>query len=137
MTMELIPLATFTAELDTPMVLEGTPAGSRWIFEVLSGTVDGDRLQANVKGRAGADWFILGPEGIGTLDVRFLLETHDGALVFVQYNGRTDIANGGTVYVAPRFETGDERYRWLNAIQAVGKGQLVGSTLTYELYELR
>ena len=25
--------------------------------------------------------------------------------------------------MAPKFETSDERYTWLNAVQAVGKGQ--------------
>jgi Protein of unknown function (DUF3237) len=46
--------------------------------------------------------------------------------IFVQYQGRADLSRGLqlplTVYVAPRFETGDERYAWLNRIQAVGKG---------------
>jgi hypothetical protein len=59
-------------------------------------------------------------------------------LVFVQYNGRVDITGGGSpIYMAPRFATGDERYRWLNLIQAVGTGTLEGTTLTYELYEAR
>jgi hypothetical protein len=39
--------------------------------------------------------------------------------------------------VTPRFETGDVRYAWLNRIQAVGKGNLEGSRLTYDWYELR
>ncbi len=38
---------------------------------------------------------------------------------------------------APRFDTGDERYGWLNKIQAVANGSLDGTTLTYEVYELR
>jgi hypothetical protein len=43
------------------------------------------------------------------------------------------------VYAAPRFETGDERYRWLNGIQAVQKGRLDPETLqiTYRTYEVR
>jgi hypothetical protein len=41
------------------------------------------------------------------------------------------------VYATPRFETGDERYRWLNRIQAVGKGAFDGTTLAYQVYELR
>ena len=65
------------------------------------------------------------------------METDDGALVFVQYHGRVDVGAGGPTYATPRFETGDDRYRWLNKIQAVGKGILDGNTLTYELYELR
>ena len=43
-----------------------------------------------------------------------------------------------TAYVAPRFETGDERYAWLNGIQAVGKGILYENlSLDYEWYEVR
>jgi hypothetical protein len=41
------------------------------------------------------------------------------------------------VYAAPLFETGDERYAWLNRIQAVAKGTLDGPTLTYEIAEMR
>ena len=41
------------------------------------------------------------------------------------------------VYIAPRFDTGDDRYRWLNGVQAVGKGRFDGRTLTYELCEVR
>ncbi len=41
------------------------------------------------------------------------------------------------IYTAPTFETGDERHAWLNVIQAVAKGDLRGSDLTYELYEVR
>ena len=139
MTLELVPLATMTAELAAPFVLDSCPAGGRWIFEVDSVTVTGDRLRASMKGRSTADWLTVGPDMTGTLDVRMLLETDDGALVFVLYNGRVDLTNGGAggTYAAPRFETGDDRYRWLNKIQAVAKGTLDGSTLTYEMYELR
>ena len=43
-----------------------------------------------------------------------------------------------TVYVAPRFETGDERYAWLNRIQAVGMGTLNEDlSVDYEWYEVR
>jgi len=41
------------------------------------------------------------------------------------------------IYTAPRFDTGDERYARLNKIQAVAKGRLDGTTLRYEVYELR
>ena len=32
--------------------------------------------------------------------------------------------------MAPKFETSDERYTWLNAVQAVGKGQLGAGTVS-------
>jgi hypothetical protein len=136
--LELVPLARMTIELRAPIALDGTPVGSRWIFEVDSARIDGDRLHGTMKGTANADWFVLRPDGTGALDVRALLETDDGALVFIQYLGRTDIAAGSsTIYAAPLFETGDERYAWLNKIQAVAKGVLDGSSLTYDLFELR
>jgi hypothetical protein len=135
----LVPLGRMIAVLRAPIVLSGTPGGDRMIFEVASGRLVGDRLNATITGSANADWFTIGPDGTGSLDVRVLAETDDGALVFIHYTGRTDLsANGGApIYAAPRFDTGDDRYRWLNVVQAVGRGHLVGDTLTYDLYELR
>ena len=138
MSLELIPLATMSAGLRKPFILNDTPVGGRWIFEVEGGRIEGDRLNAKLVGNAGADWATVSPNGVGTLDVRLLVETDDGALIFIQYNGRLDISKpAGPVYAAPRFETGDDRYRWLNLVQAVAKGTLDGATLTYEMYEVR
>ncbi|MET1003449.1 MAG: DUF3237 domain-containing protein [Acidimicrobiia bacterium] len=139
MSIELVPLATMSVVLRAPLMLDGTPVGSRWIFEVESGVIEGERINAKMKGQSSADWFVIGPEGTGTLDVRALAETDDGALVFIQYNGRVDLSTGtpGPTYAAPRFETGDARYAWLNKIQSVAKGRLDGSNLVYEIYEVR
>ena len=134
---ELVPLATMTAVLRRPHVVGGA-FGARRIFEVESGTIEGERLRATLKGSANGDWLRMGADGVAELDVRALVETHDGALVFMQYTGRTDTtAPGAPLYATPRFETGDERYRWLNRVQAVAKGTFDGHTLVYELYELR
>ena len=140
MALELIPFATATATLAPPIMLPNTPAGTRVIFEIVDYRWEGPRFTARQKGSAAADWLLLGPDGTGTLDVRVTLETGDGALVLVQYGGRVDTSRGlggGPVYSAPRFETGDERYGWLNRIQAVAKGRLVGNVVTYEVYEVR
>jgi hypothetical protein len=70
------------------------------------------------------------------------VRTDDGATIFVQYQGRVDLSQGFqfplNAYVAPRFETGDERYAWLNRIQAVGKGTINEDlSVDYEWYEIR
>jgi len=68
------------------------------------------------------------------------VETDDGALIYITYEGRADWSEGpGTkpIYMAPKFETSDERYTWLNAVQAVGKGQLGAGTVSYEIAEVR
>src|SRR5665213_1334532 len=132
MSIELVPLCTMVVELADPLVLTNTPAGTRVIVEVKSFTVVGERLRATNKGTAGADWLTIGPEGTGTLDVRATMETDDGALIYAYYQGRRDFSAGmdAPLYTAPKFEAGDERYGWLNKIQAVAKGILDGSTLT-------
>ena len=139
MALELIPLCTFVFQLAEPLVMPNTPSGTRVIVEVEDFTVEGERVRGKLRGRAAADWLTLGADGTGTLDVRATFETDDGAVVFVTYQGRRDFSSGfdAPTYTTPRFETGDDRYAWLNKIQAAAKGTLDGMTLTYEVYELR
>lgn len=141
MTIELVPLATVRMQLQPSIILEGVPRGTRRIVELTGITIEGERLVANQKGSAAADWLLLGPDGTQMLDVRYCVQTHDGALVYVSYTGRTDATLGpGTapIYAAPQFETGDARYAWLNKVQAVAKGTIDPTrALTYEMYELR
>jgi hypothetical protein len=142
MAIELVPLCTMRIQLKPPVAAGTGPTGTRLIVELASVQVKGDRLRGEMLGSAAADWLILGPEGTGTVDARATLQTDDGAVIFVQYNGRMDTSRGlqfpMTAYVAPRFETGDERYAWLNRIQAVGKGILYEDlSLDYEWYEVR
>ena len=141
MAIELVPLATATATLAPPIMLPNTPAGTRVIFEIADYRWEGSRFTARQKGAAAADWLLLGPDGTGTLDVRVTLETPDGAVVLVHYGGRVDGSKGlggeAPVYAAVQFETGNERYGWLNRVQAVAKGVLAGNVITYEVYELR
>ena len=71
------------------------------------------------------------------MDARLLLETDDGAMILVRYEGRIVYHdNGASVMIAPTFETNDERYAWLNSVQGIGKGERVGTTLIYDLYEV-
>lgn len=141
MAIELIPLCRVHATLAEPIALVGSPVGTRLIFEVIEARFEGQRLRGRMVGSAGADWLLMSPEGTGMLDVRVTLITDEGALVFVQYNGRTDLSGGtdapAPVYVAPRFETGDQRYTWLNSVQAIGKGHVSGREITYEWFEVR
>src|SRR5262245_52961819 len=137
---DLVHLCSVRAQL-SPVPLEGTPSGTRVVFEVTEGELTGDRLRGTCMG-PGADWFIVGPDGAGMLDVRFTLHTHDDAVIFVQYHGRSDVREGPgsrPVYVAPRFETGDPRYAWLNFVQAIGKGTFNPEepSIRYDWYEVR
>jgi Protein of unknown function (DUF3237) len=141
MAIELVPLCTMRLTAKPPIEIGAGPAGIRMIFEETSVEVHGERLRGQLEGSA-SDCVLLGPEGTGTVDVRVTLRTDDGATIFVQYQGRVDLSQGFqfplNAYVAPRFETGDERYAWLNRIQAVGKGTINEDlSVDYEWYEIR
>jgi len=140
MAMELVPLCTLELQLARPLNVGQGPSGHRLVYEITGGTVGGDRLKGKLHGSGtSADWAVVN-NGVATLDVRATLETEDGALVYVEYRGRTDVSGGPgstPMIVAPTFETSDERYAWLNSVQAVGKGTIEGPTLTYEWYEAR
>jgi Protein of unknown function (DUF3237) len=144
LTIELAPLCTLRIQLKAPIMVGAGCAGTRMIVEVASIAVKGDRLSGEMIGTAAADWILVGPEGTANVDVRAAVRTNDGAIIFMQYNGKiaADVSRGmkfpATGYVAPRFETSDQRYAWLNRIQAVGKGTLNEDfSLDYEWYEVR
>jgi hypothetical protein len=138
MALELDPLCVVDIVLgDTVWVGDG-PAGTRVVAEVGSATVTGERLNGTLAGAA-ADWLVVNGT-VGTVDVRGTIRTDDDAVIFVQYRGRMDVADGfGSVpfHVAPVFETSDERYAWLNAVQAIGVGTTDGQSVRYEWYAPR
>ena len=75
-------------------------------------------------------------DGSIKLDVRVLLHTHDGADIFMRYEGVGLRQDDGSLNLAtaPLFETGDERYTWLNHVQAITSGKSKGGVVTYEVF---
>ena len=67
--------------------------------------------------------------------MRLLLETDDGAVILMQYKGILT-EGGARLRTAPLFETGDERYAWLNTAQAVGLGAVGDGNVTYDVYQV-
>ncbi len=143
MALELIPLCKVTVTPVLAADLGITPAGRRLMVTIREVECEGERLHAHLKaGAIAGDWMIVGPDGTALIDIRLTLETDDGALIYVEYQGRRDFSQvyegvDAPVYIAPRFETSDERYSWLNKIQAVGKGLVDGDSRIYEIYEVR
>jgi len=133
MALELVPLCTLTVSLAETISV----SSSLVIGEVTGARAEGERFNASLKGNAAADWLRVSPEGYGTLDVKITLETDDGAVVYADYSGRLQF-DTMTVYATPLFHSGDERYTWMNRIQAVSKGTFQpDGTLVYEIFELR
>ena len=143
-------LMTYRAELRPPVDVGAGPAGVRQIFDVTGGHFEGPRLKGELL-PSGADWLLMGPDGVGRLDVRGTFKTDDGAHVYVQYSGilvmnekvQQALAEGretqygdSDFFTQPRFETGDERYAWLNSIVAIGEGRLIPSAVEYRVYQV-
>ena len=134
---ELKPLGQMDVQLGERVDVGDGPKGHRVIIDVLSVKLIGDKINAELAANDGADWLTVSDNGtLGALDVRLTLKTNDGALIYVEYCGRMDIASG-VIAVAPTFQTGAPQYSWINRIQAVAAGAVNFETrkLTYTLYE--
>ena len=145
-------LCSYKATLkNPPEVIGPTPEGLRVNFYVSGGDCRGPRLNGRFL-PVGADWLTLRQDGIALLDVRATLETDDGALIYIAYNGVADLGEDGyqrfldgdpvtrfTIRAVPRFITSHPDYLWLNRLQCVniGEGNLDESFAAYDVYALR
>ncbi len=137
-------------ELAPPVRIPDAPRGSRTILRVAGGKVEGPRLNGKILS-GGGDWAVMRADGIFEVDIRAMLETDDGATIYTHYGGLVRMApenwkrflsgdkpSSEEYYfrVTPRFETGDERYRWLNAAIFVGAGYDLPPTPKYRIFEV-
>ena len=147
--MELKPLMTMHADLKEPVAVGEGPHGTRTIYDVTGGYFEGERLKGKLLA-SGGDWITIDADGVGHLDVRATFVTDDGANIYVQYYGALVFnekvaaalesgkpANFGDAHFVtqPRFETGDDRYRWLNSVVAVAEGRVMGNAVEYRIFE--
>lgn len=67
------------------------------------------------------------PDNVNTPTLRGVLKTEDGATMFVELNGLSQIEGGGRVFVASlTLRTGHPDYAWVNTLLAVVEGELHG-----------
>jgi hypothetical protein len=113
----LLRLATSAVE-----EIGATPHGTLSIFPVIGGSFGGERLRGKVLA-GGGDWVTSRTDGTFELDLRVTLETEDGALIYMTFNG---VRNDATHYfrTLPRFETAAPAYAFLNRLLAVGIGEI-------------
>lgn len=125
--------------------------GHRLIADVAGGTVEGPRLKGTVLNGASGDWIVVRKGGVSVLDVRITIESDDGALILMKYHGfrhgprevlkRLDAGEAVDpseyyMRIAPSFETGDERYYWMNNIVAVGMGEARATGPRYSVHRV-
>lgn len=144
-------LMTLNASLDPPQIADG----NLLIFNVPTGSVEGPRIKGKLLAPT-ADWGRIMPGGVFRLDVRGTIQTDDGEMIFISYNGarrcpkeiqerfmKGEVLKADQCYfvTAPTFQTKSEKYAWLNGIQAIGKmveqksGE--GSYVKYEIFAVK
>jgi len=143
-------LFKMTLAVSGMQAIGATPAGNRRIGLVAGGTFQGERLRGKVL-PGGADWIVVRPDGVTTLDVRLVLETDDGAAIGMTYRGlrhgpaevidrlnRGEIVDPSTYYfrIAVTFETAAPKYAWLNGAAFVGTGDRTPTGPIYDVFEV-
>ena len=148
--MKLQGLFKAEIELAPPQELGAGPLGRRRIIGITGGRFYGGRLSGRVLA-GGGDWQVVRDDGVADLDARYTLETTDGALIYVRNRGYRHgpdevlrrLAAGENIdpsqyymRTTPLFETGDQRYAWLNRIICVANGARRPAAVELEVFEV-
>jgi len=123
----------------------------RGIFPVDGGVFEGPAMRGIVLPE-GADWVSWRQDGTMVIDVRTALQTDDGALISMQYQGicyptspeaaerfaRREPGPPEDLYLrtTPRFETQHPKYEWLNRIVAVANGMRTDEGPMYQVFRV-
>jgi hypothetical protein len=141
-------ITTVSVRLDPILDLGDTQWGRRRVVNIVGGSFRGDRLTGEVL-PGGADWQVVHADGAITVDTRYTLRTHDGAVIYLQTTGyRTGSAEvlarlGAGEAVDPseyyfrlfcRFETGAPEYTWLNTSVVVASAARRRTEVVYDAY---
>jgi len=137
------------AELGEPIDVGDVSAGRRRIVPQTGGTFSGPELNGRLVPGVSADWQIVLPDGTALGDIRYTLETHGGALLYVQSRG---VRHGSpevlerlgrgedvdpseyTFRTSTWIETASRELDWLNKGVFVGVGGRRPGAVIYETY---
>ncbi|MAI25609.1 MAG: DUF3237 domain-containing protein [Myxococcota bacterium] len=148
--MKLIHLMKLVVRVEAPVAVGKVLTGTRTIYNASGGEFEGDRLKGQVL-PGGGEWFLQGEEGLGQPDVRLLLQTEDGAYIYVHYSGVMDFNEtamsaisegrstefGDNLFLTQvRFESSDPKYAWLSKTIAVGEGRMHPDCVEYAIHEV-
>lgn len=138
-------------EPDEYQILGQTHAGGeRMTVPIRSGYFEGERMNGIVM-PGGSDWIIRRPDDVLQLNVRITLKTDDDQLIAMRYRGlrhgspemheratRGEAIDWEKYYfrTAIEFETGSERYAWMNKIFAIGVGYREAGGPRYFVHEI-
>jgi hypothetical protein len=147
---ELFHVADLTVVVGDPIEIGETPAGVRRVIPILGGEMSGPRIRGRVLS-AGADFQILGNDGVTKLHARYVVECDNGSRIYIENTGlrhgpaeamdrlrRGERVDPALIYfrTTARFETGDEAYRWLTRHIFVGAGARYPDRVELAIYQV-
>ena len=92
------------AAVGTPLDIGDFPAGRRRIVPLTGGTFTGPKISGTLVAGISADWQIVQPDGTALGDIRYVLKTDAGDLLYVQSRG----VRHGSAEVLARLARGEE-----------------------------
>jgi Protein of unknown function (DUF3237) len=137
------------AALGVPFDLGEVSQGRRRIVPLTGGTFAGPELNGKLLPGVSADWQILLPDGTALGDIRYTLQTDDGALLYVQSRGvrhgspevlerlgrGEDVdASEYTFRTSTQIETASRELAWLNKGVFISVGGRLQGGVIYETY---
>jgi Protein of unknown function (DUF3237) len=137
------------AVLGEPLDFGEVSQGHRRIVPQIGGTFEGPDVKGKLLPGASADWQIVLADGTVLGDIRYTLQTDDGALLYVQSRGvrhgsaevLARLARGEdvdaseyTFRTSTQIETASARLDWLNRGVFVSVGGRLRGTVIYETY---
>lgn len=128
----------------------GSPWGAKQYWQMSDAELEGPRIHARAP-FVGGDWMNVSPDGLGRPNVRVQFRTDDRETVLLHYTGlvqatdafnRAAATNGTTEFtdqmmrMTMTFETGAERYAWLNRSLFIAEGRLSSGLVEYAVYRV-
>ena len=126
-TPSLVHVADLVARIATPIEIGRISGNLRRVIPIAGGDVLGPRIRGRVL-PGGADFQMMRADGITDLHARYVIETDDRQLIYVENSGvrfgppelteklrRGEEVDPGLIYFrsTPRFETAAPDYEWL------------------------
>jgi hypothetical protein len=143
-------VSRFEIELGPIVSLGQTPWGHRRVVAVKGGRFDGPLIRGVIE-PGGADWQVVHDDGMISVDARYTLRTHDGALIsatsrgvrfgapeVLERLGEGELVDPSEYYFRASIvlETGAQEYLWVNRRLFVCSAARLPSAVSYDLYQV-
>jgi len=141
---------TITARVGSVTSAGDIGTGVRRIIPITGGEVKGRDVNGKVCA-FGADFQIIRPNELIELEAKYALQTDDGAVIYVENKGirfgpvellqrlkRGEPVDPELIYfrTVPKFETGDEKYRWLMESLFVGSAARHADRVVIDVHQV-